>query len=148
MIFRRKVSYSLKNLMKKREMNVREATIFFLMLGYFLLYGLTPSNRVVKKIFIGITITLGFIIIFMNYSFIFRYPTHVTFLPLLIIEEYAGNKAISLDWGQIIFLSIILLVYYHFRIEKKRVISQKKEKIPEENEKQQEQDIGGEEVNK
>ncbi len=129
-------------------MSVREATIFFLMLGYFLLYGLTPSNRIVKKIFIGTTVLLGFIIIFMNYAFIFRYPTQIKFLPLFIIEEYAGNKAISLDWGQIIFLSIILLLYYHFKIEKKRVISREKEKIPEENEKEDSEIISEQEVNK
>ena len=129
-------------------MSVREATIFFLMLGYFLLYGLTPSNRIVKKIFVGTTILLGFTIIFMNYAFIFRYPTQIKFLPLFIIEEYAGNKAISLDWGQIIFLSIILLLYYHFKIEKKRVISREKEKIPEENEKEDSEIISEQEVNK
>ncbi len=104
-------------------MAITQSTLLGLLVLYLIIIGLQPERNPYKKIFLVASTIMGIVFMVLNYSFISSYDIEVQFYPFFIIEKHANNTVLSLDWGQVVALGIILNFYFYLRSIKKESIS-------------------------
>ncbi len=92
-----------------------EGLLLFLLILFFFSLAILPIRNLRAIIAVSV---LGIFFVIVNYAYLLLLPTKILLLPFLTVEYWGNYKVVSLDWGQLVVLCVVGLVWQSVRNRK------------------------------
>uniref|UniRef100_A0A7J3ZJA2 Uncharacterized protein n=1 Tax=Fervidicoccus fontis TaxID=683846 RepID=A0A7J3ZJA2_9CREN len=89
--------------------------IAVLIYAFLLVYVFLPVSPSLPKALQAALYGIGGLVALFNYLLLLSRPTSVRILPLLVVEEWNGMQAASLDWSQLVLALLAVRACLQYR---------------------------------